>query len=88
MVRVAGLRGQEDAGVGARSPDGRTPSETLAEIRGRALELRRAQSKLWKRELRPALAAEGIVVGQVEDCQPDELDGAEAPSSSVRSSRC
>ena len=28
MVRVAGLRGQKDAGVVARSPDGRTPSET------------------------------------------------------------
>ena len=41
MVRVAGLRGQEDAGVGTRSPDGRTPSEALAEIRERALELTR-----------------------------------------------
>jgi polyphosphate kinase len=74
MVRVAGLRGQEDAGVGTRSPDGRTASQTLAEIRERTLELTSRQSKLWKRELRPALAAEGIVVAHVEDCEPDELE--------------
>jgi polyphosphate kinase len=73
MVRVAGLRGQEDAGVGTRSPDGRTPTQALAEIRERSLELTSRQSKLWKRELRPALAAEGIVVAPVEDCEPDEL---------------
>ena len=39
MVRVAGLRGQQDAGVGMRSPDGRTPSEVLHEIRERTLDL-------------------------------------------------
>src|SRR6476660_8332380 len=58
MVRVAGLRGQEDAGVGTRSPDGRTASDALAQIRERVLDLMSRQSKLWKRELRPALAAE------------------------------
>jgi polyphosphate kinase len=72
MVRVGGLRGQEDAGVSTRSADGRTPSQTLAEIRERALELESRQSKLWKRELRPELAQEGIVVAQIEDCDPDE----------------
>jgi polyphosphate kinase len=74
MVRVAGLRGQEDAGVGMRSPDGRTASQALAEIRERVLELTSRQSKLWRRELRPALAAEGIVVAHVEDCEPEELE--------------
>jgi polyphosphate kinase len=72
MVRVGGLRGLEDAGVGTRSADGRTPSQTLAEIRERALELESRQSKLWKRELRPELAEQGIVVAQIEDCDPDE----------------
>jgi polyphosphate kinase len=74
MVRVAGLRGQEDAGVGMRSPDGRTATQALAEIRERALELSSRQSKLWKRELKPELAAEGIVVAHVEDCDRDELE--------------
>jgi polyphosphate kinase len=73
MVRVAGLQGQEAAGVGMRSPDGRTSLQALVEIRERTLELTAAQSRLWKRELRPALAEEGIVVGHVEDCDDAEL---------------
>ena len=73
-VRVAGLRNQEASGLGVRSPDGRTPGETLASIRERVLELAGRQAKLWKRELRPALAEEGIVVAQVEDLTAKERD--------------
>jgi polyphosphate kinase len=73
-VRVAGLRNQEASGLGVRSPDGRTPAETLASIRERVLELNARQAKLWKRELRPALADEGIVVAQIEDLNAKELD--------------
>src|SRR5258705_13452052 len=39
MVRVAGLTGQAAAGVTLRSPDGRTPQQTLAEARHRVLDL-------------------------------------------------
>jgi polyphosphate kinase len=74
MVRVAGLRGQEDAGVGTRSYDGRLPVETLGEIRERTLELTSRQAKLWKRELRPELAEEGIAVVHVDDCNEAELE--------------
>ena len=74
MVRVGGLGGEEDAGVDTRSADGRTPLQTLAGIRERALELETRQSNHWRHELRPALAEEGIVVGQVEDCEPDEAE--------------
>ena len=70
MVRVAGLLEQASSGRSLRSPDGRTPQETLAEIRNRALELTRRQSRLWSKELRPALAAEGIVIAGCE--QTDE----------------
>jgi polyphosphate kinase len=73
MVRVAGLMGQKESGLVVRSPDGRTAQQTLAEIRERALTLTEAQGKLWKRELRPALAAAGIVVAEVEDCNRKEL---------------
>jgi polyphosphate kinase len=73
-VRVAGLRNQEASGLSVRSPDGRTPAETLASIRERVLELTARQAKLWKRELRPALAEEGIIVAQVEDLNAKELD--------------
>ena len=60
MVRVAGLMGQEAAGVPVRSADGRTPSATLAAIRERMLALTVRQSKLWSRELVPALKEAGI----------------------------
>jgi polyphosphate kinase len=73
QVRVAGLLGQAEAGIAVRSADGLTPQQALARIRERVLELSAFQSKLWKRELRPALAAEGIVVGGIEDLDAKAL---------------
>ena len=73
MVSVAGLLDQVVAGLSVRSPDGRTPQQTLAEVRERVLELTAAQSRLWRDELCPALAAEGIVVGTVDDATEGEL---------------
>jgi polyphosphate kinase len=67
QVRVAGLLGQAEAGLTVRSADGLTPQQALARIRQRVLELSALQSRLWKRDLRPALAAEGITVGGIED---------------------
>jgi len=67
MVRIAGLSGQAAAGVTVRSPDGRTPQQTLREARERVLELQAEQARIWANELCPALAAEGIVVSRVED---------------------
>jgi polyphosphate kinase len=74
MVRVAGLMGQVASGMSVRSPDGRTPTEALAEIRQRVLELSARQAKLWRRELLPALAEQDIVVGNVGDLRARELD--------------
>ena len=82
MVRVAGLVGQAVTGFRVRSPDGRTPEEALAEIRARVLDLAGSQSQLWARELRPALAAENIVVSRVV-----ELDDAEKAELSRRFER-
>ena len=73
QVRVAGLLGLAESGVAVRSADGLTPQQALARIRNRLLELTTQQSRLWKRELRVALAAEGIVIGGIEDCDPKEL---------------
>jgi polyphosphate kinase len=77
QVRVAGLMGQEEAGLLVRSPDGRTAPETLAAIREKTLELTATQAKVWKRELRPALADAGVIVGEVEDCNRKELEELE-----------
>jgi polyphosphate kinase len=78
MVRVAGLLDQVVARVPVRSPDGRTPQETLLEIRERVQELASAQSRLWRNELCPALAAEGIIVGTVADATESELHELES----------
>jgi polyphosphate kinase len=64
MVRVAGLRDQIDAGVEQRGQDGRVPSETIALIRERALELGQRLTDCFEGRLRGALADENIhVVG-------------------------
>ncbi len=73
MVRVAGLLDQEATGLGVLSADGLSPGQALADIRSRVSELSARQSKLWKRELRPALAAEGIEIGSIEECTEKEL---------------
>jgi polyphosphate kinase len=73
QVRVAGLLGQAESGFSTRSPDGLTPQQALARIRERVLELISHQAKVWKKQLRPALAEEGIAVGGIEDISEKEL---------------
>jgi polyphosphate kinase len=73
MVRVAGLLRQAASGHGVRSPDGRTPHQTLDEIRERVSGLVAAQAELWSRELRPALAVENILIAALGDCTDEEL---------------
>jgi polyphosphate kinase len=72
MVRVAGLQDQVLSGLSVRSPDGRTPQQALAELRGAVLDLTAQQSALWRDKLCPALAAEGVLVGGVEDATEAE----------------
>ncbi len=78
MVRVAGLMGQEAAGFAVRSADGLTPAQALGAIKARVTELTGRQAKLWKRDLRPALAAEDIEIVTIEECTPKELQRLEA----------
>jgi polyphosphate kinase len=78
MVRVAGLLRQVGAGLPMRSPDGLTPREALAAIRERVLKLTARQSKLWEKELVPALEAAGISFGAITDCTPEEATSLEA----------
>jgi polyphosphate kinase len=70
-VRVAGLIGQEQAGITSRSPDGRTPSQQLAAIHARAQVLIEAQQGEW-RILRAQLRDAGLTV-----CAPEELTEAD-----------
>ena len=77
QVRVAGLLGQAETGIPVRSADGLTPQQALARIRERVLELSALQSRLWKRDLRPALAEQGLTVGGIEDLSSKELEKLE-----------
>ena len=70
-VRVAGLVGQERAGVARLSSDGLTPARALAAIHTEAQALIQGQQTAW-RELRGLLEAAGIVV-----CEPDQLTAAD-----------
>jgi polyphosphate kinase len=72
MIRIAGLTGQAAAGVTVRSPDGRTPQQALAEARRRVLQLYTEQTRIWEREISPALAAEKIVLSAMEELSAAE----------------
>ena len=78
MVRVAGLLELDEADLGVRSVDGMTSSQALAAIRVRVEDLSARQARLWRRDLRPALAAAGIEIAAIEDCSEKELRKLEA----------
>src|SRR4051794_13289004 len=73
MVRVAGLLRQAGAGVPTRSADGRTPRAALDGIRERVADLYATQSAIWRDELAPALAEQGVIVAGIDACTDDEL---------------
>jgi polyphosphate kinase len=73
MVRVAGLKGQVQAGVSMPSVDGLTPAQQLAAINSRTGELMRNQQACW-RSLREELRGVGIAV-----IDPAELTAEERP---------
>jgi polyphosphate kinase len=77
MVRVAGLMDQAASGLGMRSADGVTPQQALSQIRERVIALAARQSKLWRRELRPALAEQGIEIAGLEECGDKEMAALE-----------
>lgn len=66
-VRVAGLIGQDRAGISTPSPDGLTPAQQLSAIHGTAQGLIAAQQSAWH-ELRGLLATAGLMV-----CDPEAL---------------
>src|SRR5215211_3627221 len=72
-IRMAELHEQADAGVSRRSPDGRTPAQTLAHARRAIQALQLAQDQLWDDDLHPSLAREGIRICRPEDCRAREL---------------
>jgi polyphosphate kinase len=72
QVRVAELDEQADAGIRELSPDGRTPPEQLAEVRGRARELVGRAEGEWRERVQPALADAGISICAWEDLAEED----------------
>jgi polyphosphate kinase len=70
-VRVAGLVGQERAGIAKVSPDGLTPAQQLVAIHKRAQRLINGQQQAWQ-DLRVLLREAGVAV-----VEPAELDAAD-----------
>src|SRR5690349_8792196 len=62
MVRVAGLSAQKDAGILEFGPDRMSPSAQLIAIRREIKRLKEATSECLEKELKPALAKEGIQI--------------------------
>ena len=70
-VRVAGLVGQDRAGISTPSPDGLTPAQQLAAVNAAAQALIEGQQQAWH-ELRGLLANAGLSV-----CKPGDLSEAD-----------
>jgi polyphosphate kinase len=73
QVRVAGLKEQVLAAVAVASPDGMSPLEQLKAIRTRVEGLIDRQTRIYNREIVPALASAGIGLVRAADVSKKEL---------------
>src|ERR687896_919960 len=78
QIRVATLRRQEAAAIGARSPDGLTATEQLARISTRVAELAARHAAVFSEHVKPELSAAGIRLlrwGELDENQRAKLTG-------------
>ena len=76
MVRVAGLRGQQKAGISTMSQDGLSPAQQLDRIADAVTELASDQQAHW-RDLRERIADDGIVIEDAETLSAAHRDWLE-----------
>src|SRR5258708_8299440 len=74
MVRVASLNAQLDAGIAEFGPDPMSPSTQLVAIRREVKRLIEAAHQCLEKELRPALAEEGIHVVPYHELNSKQLE--------------
>lgn len=77
MKRVGGLKRQIDARVMSRTPDGRTPPETLTAVREMVVPMLCAQADGYLRSIRAALAVHGIRLLEWEELSDRERETAD-----------
>ncbi|MBV9730912.1 MAG: RNA degradosome polyphosphate kinase, partial [Pseudonocardiales bacterium] len=78
MVRVAGLKRREEAGLPVRSADGLSPREQLAQIAMRSRELAERQARIYLDSVRPELEKREITFvtwSELDDQQRLRLSG-------------
>lgn len=74
MVRVAGLKRREEAGLAVRSTDGLTPHEQLERIAARNQDLMRRVSRVFTEELLPELRRHGITIVGWDELDADDRE--------------
>ena len=74
QVRVAGLKDQVAGGVTKRTPDGRTPSQQLGEIRERVGKLLTRQEQVFLDQIVPGLADAGVRFSRWDELDDDDLE--------------
>lgn len=67
MIRVAGLQEQIYSGVTELSSDDMTPNEQMREVRARLMPLYKRQSVIWRKQVKPSLSREGVVIHRFSD---------------------
>jgi polyphosphate kinase len=72
MVRVSGLKRQAETGGTKLPPDGMSPESQLAAIRRELLPDLKRHAEAWRKDIRPALAEEGIEVLDYEALEREE----------------
>ncbi len=77
MKRVGLVKRQVHAGVTAVQPDGLTPREQLAAIRGVATELEQRQTEVYTRKILPELARNAIHIVRYADLSPEQREWAD-----------
>lgn len=78
MVRVGGLKLQQEAGYVELPPDGTTPAEQLALVRREAHRLMRESRNIYSNEIKPLLAEHGIHILDYRDLTPRQAELAQA----------
>ena len=74
QVRVAGVREQLDAGLGAASPDGMSPIEQLRAVRAHVREIVQRQNRIFLGGVAPALAEAGVVLSDWQSLDDDDRE--------------
>src|ERR1700730_11010898 len=75
-IRVAGIKQQIESETSDVGPDGLSPTETFNNIQRVVRELVATQYALWKNEIVPELAKNGIRIREVEELKGKRADWA------------